>query len=232
MTPAPARLRPGTTLRTGTGATVTVRSWRGEGSYARVYQASLAGAACALKLPKTEVEGAVERVAGERDVLSRLRHPQVVRLLDSGTHEGTPFLLLEWLDGETLHDLVQSRRRLPLRHALESLERVLEGLEAVHGLGLVHGDIRPQNIICVPGRGAVLTDPGAGPGFTREDDLRAAGDLLHLMLTGEAPAGPPRLSTAVGYSRGAVQLWELTRSASPPSAGELLAQARRLRASL
>ncbi|HEU4752688.1 MAG TPA: protein kinase, partial [Armatimonadota bacterium] len=193
------------------------------------------GGLCALKLAKAEIPDAAARLRREKQVLAQLRHPRVVALLDAGEHAGTPFLVLEWLEGETLLDLVQTRRRLALRQSLEISEAVADGLAAIHAHGLVHGDIRPQNILVVPRRCAVLTDPGGGePGASTlpADDIRAVGGLLHLMLTGFPESDPPRLTAAAGYNRAVVQLWEQVRSDRPLTASDLLSQLRRLRQGL
>ncbi|HTE17504.1 MAG TPA: protein kinase [Armatimonadota bacterium] len=218
------------------GSPVLLRAWRGEGSYARVYQGTRIGAPCAVKLAKAEIPEAADRLRAEREVLAAVRHPRIVALLDRGDYHGIPFLVLEWLEGGTLLELVQSRRRLPLRQSLEFLEAVCDGVVALHGHGRIHGDIRAQNVLVIGGRGAVVTDPQGTPPPdvpAAAGDVRALGRLLHQMLTGDEP-GPAgtRLTTAEGYNKGAVRLWEWTQAADAPSAGAVLAEIWRLRASL
>lgn len=236
---AHTRLQPGAVLATEGGHTVRVRSWRGEGSYARVYQAvySRTGGPCALKLAKAEIPEAGARLESERGVLTGLSHPRIVALLDWGPHPDTvhapPFLVLEWLEGETLWDVIAARRRLPLRQTVDILEGVCDALACIHSRGLAHGDIRPQNVLVLPGRGAVLTDPGAEGRPLPADDTRAVGGLLHHMLTGEPPAaGRPGLGSGAGYNRAAVQLWQRTQAEQPPAMADLLAEVRRLRQTL
>jgi serine/threonine protein kinase len=234
---ASPRLSPGLTLPTERGGTVAVRSWRGEGSYARVYTAGYhpRGGLCALKVAKLEIEDAAERLHREKELLALLRHPRVVSLLDAGQHGTAPFLILEWLEGETCLDLVRARRRLPLRQALDITEAAAEGLAYIHSTARVHGDLRPQNVMIVPERGAVLTDPGAGDPsvpVTPADDIHALGGLLHLMLTGTAPGPQPALTSSAGHNRAAVQLWDATQAPAPPTAVELLSRVRRLRQTL
>jgi serine/threonine protein kinase len=233
---ATVRIGRETTLRTKRGAEVVIGSWRGEGSYARVYRGaySRTGLPCAVKVAKMEVPEAAPRLQNEEEILAELQHPRIVALLDSGRYGDVPYLVLEWLDGETLLDLVARRRRLPLRQALEILEATCGGILYLHARGVSHGDLRPQNVLIVAGRGAVLTDPGAGPERQPPgvEDVRALGLLLHTMLTGEEPGPAPRLTAAAGYSRGAVQLWEQTHSAQPPPVAALAEQVGRLRRSL
>lgn len=229
-------VQPGAALNTDAGYQVLIRAWRGEGSYARVFEAryTRTGSPCAVKVPKIEIEGASLRLERERSILAALRHPRIVGLLDSGCYDGAPYAVLEWLEGETLLDLVARRRRLALRQSLEILENVCEGLAHVHAGALSHGDIRPQNVIVIPARGAVLTDPGAtGEQASPSGDVRATGALLHRMLTGEDPApSGAALTPNAGYNRMAVDLWSRTQGAQPASAAELLSEIRRLRASI
>ena len=228
------RWRPGEVVVSDRGRRAQVRSWRGEGSYARVYLAHELpmGSPVAVKVAKTELAEAAPRLERERHVLGSVNHARIVSLLDGGRHAGAPFLLLEWLEGETLSDLLQRKRRLPLRQALEYLEALCEGLAALSAAGRHHGDLRPQNVI-VTARGPVLTDPGALEPGTHSQDVRGAGELFHWMLTGAAPdPAAPRITTGAGINPRAVALWERTQSPLPPSAAALLEEVRRLRLSL
>jgi serine/threonine-protein kinase len=233
------RPAPGVSLPTASGGIVVIRAWRGEGSYARVYRAAYArpgdspldATQCALKLPKPEIAEAADRLRREGEVLARLNHPRVVKLLDRG--DGTaPFLALEWLEGETLLDLVHARRRLPLRQALELLAGLAEALAHFHERGLAHGDVRGQNLLVLPTRGAVLTDPEPVAPATTAGDVQAAGVLLSLMLTGQETAAGVPLTTAGGHNRAVVELSTRLASANPPSARGLLEEVQALRARL
>jgi serine/threonine protein kinase len=227
-------LRRGDRFVTERGQTLEVVSWVGEGSYARVYHGRLAGTPCALKLAKAEIPEAVRRLQAEQAVLRGLEHPRVVRLLDTGTSGEVPFLALEWLEGRTLSDAVPSRG-LPLRQVLEVLKAIAEGLAHLHGRGLLHGDLRPQNVMLTE-RGAVLTDPGGtepppgAPPSSEVEDVRAAGGILYFTLTGrEGAADPTRLAP---FNRGVVALWERTRAETTLTAAALHAEAAALRATL
>lgn len=235
--PAPM-LKSGAVLATDRVEPVLVRSWVTEGSYAHVYRGAYGrdGVPCAVKLPKTHVDAAVELLRLQGEILSRVRAPGVVRLLDRGAQDHVPFLVLEWLEGGTLQDLVQRRRRLPLRQALEVLEQLSGALAAFHALGLAHGDVRGENVV-LEGRGAVLLDPhglpvGNVPTPSPTGDLQATAALLHLMLTGEPfVEAAPRLTSGAGYRKEVVQLWERLRGGTL-TAPELAARAAELRRSL
>jgi len=234
------RIQPGASLRSERGEAVHVGPWRGEGSYARVYRATLAdtGCGCALKIAKPEIANASQWLQEERRVLESVQHPHLVKLLGAGSTEVSPFLLLEWLEGEALHDLVRARRRLPLRQALEILDALAAATAAIHSRGIAHGDIRSQNVLIVAQRGAVLIDPGPGEPLALDErpaqrDLRCLGDLLHLMLTGSLPTPHHAMLTAAnGFSRPVVELWGRTQLPEPPAASELHQQLSQLRKSL
>jgi serine/threonine protein kinase len=217
---------------TALGEIVHPRGWTSEGSYARVYQGTRLQEPCAVKLAKPEVPGAAGLIRREGDLLARVRDPQVVRLLDRGEAPTGPFLVLEWLPGETLRDRLERTGRLPLRQALEVVADLARALAAFHPHA-AHGDVRPENVLLPPGRGAVLIDPLVPdpPAAQPQADLRALGGALHRMLTGADPDPEPRLTLAAGYNRGAVALWERLRGGYL-SAAELLAEAEALRRSL
>jgi serine/threonine protein kinase len=234
------RIQPGVLLLSDRSERVEVGSWHGEGSYARVYRATLPDGKgpCALKIAKPEISDSAEWLAEEQRVLEAVRHPHLVELLGAGHAEASPFLVLEWLEGEALHDLVRARRRLPVRQALEILEPLTAATAAIHARGMAHGDVRAQNVLVVPRRGAVLIDPGPGAPALLGDslacrDVRCLGELLHLMVTG-APPSPDRavLATTNGFSRAVVELWTRTQSAAVPGAAELQQQVGRVRGAL
>jgi len=92
-----------------------------------------------------------ERLVRETRAIAALRHARIVRYLDSGFDaEDQPYLVLEWLEGE---DLAQRQRREPLTLDLviELIRQSLDGLEACHGQGIVHRDIKPGNLFLVDG---------------------------------------------------------------------------------
>ncbi|WP_437325657.1 serine/threonine-protein kinase [Sorangium sp. So ce381] len=92
------------------------------------------------------------RFAREAELLARLTHPGIVRYVAySAARESTPFLVMEWLEGEDLSRLL-SRRRLTVAEAVELGARVSAALGAAHALGIVHRDLKPANIFLVGGR--------------------------------------------------------------------------------
>jgi serine/threonine-protein kinase len=89
----------------------------------------------------------VERFIEEAKTIARLTHPNVVAVYDQGTYNGLPYLVMEYVRGRTLREIVTARRRLTPVEALSILEQVLAGLAAAHRAGLVHRDVKPENVL-------------------------------------------------------------------------------------
>ncbi len=87
-----------------------------------------------------------ERFAREARALARLNHPRIVTLYDFGEAQGRFYLLLEFIDGLTLRQLLR-RRRLPPAEALVIVPHLCEALQYAHDQGIVHRDIKPENIL-------------------------------------------------------------------------------------
>lgn len=93
-------------------------------------------------------------------------NPLLVELLEFGeTSGGTPYMVLEWLDGPNLGDVLAVEAPLPTRRALHLFARLLDAVEALHGRGVIHADLKPDNLILVRGpdghEQVVLVDLGA-----------------------------------------------------------------------
>jgi serine/threonine-protein kinase len=92
----------------------------------------------------------VTRLRNEQRALGRLEHPSIVAVTDAGvTAANVPYFVMERLQGETLGARLKRQRRLPVIDALAISVGVLEGLAAAHEIGVVHRDIKPQNILLV-----------------------------------------------------------------------------------
>src|SRR5439155_537145 len=76
-----------------------------------------------------------------------LEHPHLVRALDFGWEGRTPYLVMEFVDGETLGDRIEREGPLPETEAVRIIAQVAEALAAVHGRGLVHRDVKPDNVL-------------------------------------------------------------------------------------
>ena len=161
----------------------------------------------------------VTRFIGEARAAAALSHPHVVAVYDQGVHEGLAFLVMEQVAGRTLREVLVSRGRLPASEAIGILEPVLDALAAAHRAGMVHRDVKPENVLIgSDGRAVKVADFGlaravasAGPTSTRgvvmgtvayvspeqitagqastRSDVYSAGIVLFEMLTGSVPYG-------------------------------------------
>lgn len=109
------------------------------------------GAEVAVKLlypHRANTALATQRLAAERLAGSCVHHPNVVEVLDAGTAaEGTPFLVMEHVRGQSLDQMVQLKGPVPLRRASAIVGRILAGLQALHDAGFVHGDVKSGNVL-------------------------------------------------------------------------------------
>jgi Tol biopolymer transport system component len=94
-----------------------------------------------------------DRFEREARTLSRLNHPNVCTVYDVGTHEGVSYLVMEYLEGRTLADMID-RRPLPVGEALRIATQIADALIAAHRHGIIHRDLKPANVMIVSGRGA------------------------------------------------------------------------------
>src|SRR3954451_24036568 len=89
----------------------------------------------------------VDRFTDEAKTIARLTHPNVVAVYDQGRHLGLPYLVMEYVQGRTLRDLLTQRRRLNPVEACAILEQMLAAIAAAHRAGLVHRDVKPENVL-------------------------------------------------------------------------------------
>ncbi|MEO3884985.1 Stk1 family PASTA domain-containing Ser/Thr kinase [Nonomuraea sp. B5E05] len=89
----------------------------------------------------------VRRFIGEAKSVASLSHPNIVHVFDQGTDTDVVYLSMEYVPGRTLRDILRDRGRLPAREALEIMIPVLAALGAAHQAGLVHRDVKPENVL-------------------------------------------------------------------------------------
>jgi serine/threonine-protein kinase len=94
-----------------------------------------------------EDESAKRRFVGEARAAGRLRHPNIVTIFDAGEHEGRPYIAMEYVPGETFRSLIRRRATLSLARRLELIEGACAGLAHAHAAGVVHLDIKPDNLM-------------------------------------------------------------------------------------
>lgn len=133
-------------------------------------------------------EGLAERVRA----VAKVVHPNVAMVLDVGDVDGRPFLVVEFLTGESLGEELASRGPVPVVEACDLIGQAAGGLDAAHREGVVHGRVDLQSLRRA-GSG-VLKVVGFAleePGLEAADDLRALGRVAYEILTGQAPADAP-----------------------------------------
>jgi serine/threonine-protein kinase len=149
------------------GSTVggfTLETALGRGNMARLYRGVAAdGTLAAVKVMLPELVHEIELLARFRrefESTVQIRHPNVVQTWDNGMHDGLPFLVLEFLRGRTVFDIQTDIRAMPLDRALHLAEQIAIGLQACHEHGVVHRDLKPDNVMVLPDDHVKLFDFG------------------------------------------------------------------------
>jgi eukaryotic-like serine/threonine-protein kinase len=148
----------------------------GRGRMAGVYKAlHQLGQVVAIKiLPPSKSKNTLilARFQRESRLAVRLKHPNVVRSFQVGQYRGLHYLVMEYLEGETLDDVLLRRKKLPPNEAVRLIYQALMGLQHIHEQGLVHRDLKPANLMLVPRRAS--SDP--------DTTLRATVKILDIGL--------------------------------------------------
>jgi tRNA A-37 threonylcarbamoyl transferase component Bud32 len=135
----------------------------GRGATATVYLARDAESAqqVAIKVLRPELaqSGASVRFLREIRRTGELRHPHILPVLDSGEHNGQLFFVLPYMEGGTLRDRLAQEKQLPIEDAVAIARTVAEALDHAHRNGLIHRDVKPENILFGEGQ-AHLSDFG------------------------------------------------------------------------
>ncbi len=197
----------------------------GEGGMATVYKAydSRLDREVAIKVirrdafPADQIDMLLKRFERESKSLAKLSHPNIVGVLDYGEHEGSPYLVMEYLSGGTLKDKLG--KPLPWREAIQLILPIAHALEYVHDHNIINRDVKPSNVLMTEKGQPMLTDFGlvkifgdeakdstnltsSGSGLgtpdymapeqwtgepTSQSDLYSLGVVLYEMITGYRP---------------------------------------------
>ena len=186
----------------------------------------------ALKVLRPEIAVTVGagRFAREIEVAARLQHPNILPLLDSGEAAGFFFYVMPYVEGESLRDRLARGGELPIHDAARILMEVADALSHAHAHGVVHRDIKPDNVMLL-GRHAVVTDFGVAKAVTEATGrqvLTSAGVALGTpayMAPEQATADPHQDHRVDIYALGVLGYELLTGRApfSATTAQEMLA---------
>ncbi|MGA2703837.1 MAG: protein kinase [Isosphaeraceae bacterium] len=172
----------------------------GEGGMGKVFLAvneqTFGKVAIKVLPPRKAIEeaGSLVRFRREMELSQRCDHPNVARTLAVGTEGDVNFIVLEYIPGMSLFDMVRSERYGPLRvsDAARLFLKVLDGLDAAHQAGLVHRDIKPSNIMIMPDGNAKILDLGLARAMGEEKGITRANTVLGTLDY----ASPEQLSDA------------------------------------
>ena len=135
----------------------------------------------AVKLLRRDLvadETFASRFRREARSAARLGHPHVVSVHDQGEDDGDLFLVMEYVPGRTLRELVAAEGPLPVRRALDLVDGLLQALDAAHATGLIHRDVKPENVLIRPDGLVKVADFGLARAVTAATTTNASGTLM------------------------------------------------------
>jgi tRNA A-37 threonylcarbamoyl transferase component Bud32 len=193
----------------------------GHGGMSTVYKAhdSLLERNVALKVlhqQYNEDEDFVERFKHEARSVAQLQHPNIVTVIDRGEEDGRQYIVFEFIDGENLKELVVRKGRLDLRDALEIAHEIARGLAFAHDHGLIHRDVKPQNVLLNGDGRAKVTDFGIARSLDVDHGVTQTGTILGTSnyIAPEQASGQPVDAHTDVYSLGVV-LYEMLTGELP-----------------
>src|SRR3954451_14262713 len=168
-----------------------------------------------LHADMSQDDAQLERFRREARAAARLAHPHVVTVIDAGEDDGRPFIVFEYVEGETLKERIRRLGRLPVAEAIAYAIEIGRALSAPHAERIVPRDVKPQNVLIDQEGRAKVTDFGIarsleldgltaagrvlgttdyvspeqalGEDVSEQSDLYSLGVCLYEMLTGEVP---------------------------------------------
>ena len=136
----------------------------GHGAFSDVYLAEETdGRRVVLKLPHEALLGDVstfDRFRREMEIVGRLDHPGIQRSFDLAESRTRPYLVLEYVDGITLREVLRREGRLPVPRAVDVAERLTDAMAYAHAQGIYHRDLKPENVLVTEEGRVVVTDFG------------------------------------------------------------------------
>src|SRR5438034_9301239 len=207
----------------------------GSGGMSTVYRAfdSTLERRVAIKLMHRDIAAdsdQLERFRREARAVAQLSHPHIVGVIDAGEDDQTPYIVFEYVEGETLKDRIRRLGRLPVPEAVAYAIEIARALGAAHERQIVHRDVKPQNVLIDEEGTAKVTDFGIARTMTEEgltadgrvlgttdyvspeqalgyevgtrSDIYSLGIVLFEMLTGDVPfSGENQVAVAMKHVR-------------------------------
>jgi serine/threonine protein kinase len=161
--------------------TYTVEKELGKGGFGVVYLASDPGTGRPVAIKQLLAEGdadLLKRFQLEIRTTASLRHKNIVTILFSGEEAGNPYLVMEFLEGRTLKQVIQERLPLTLLAKVEIMKQVAEGLAYAHSKGVVHRDVKPENIMLLPDGNVKIMDFGIALAPNRNTAVTQTGFII------------------------------------------------------
>ena len=166
-----------------------------------------------------------KRFAREAKTMAQLRHPNIIMIHDFGDQDGLPYIVMEYLTGETLSEIIAGHERLSLEEGLPILQDLASALDYAHGQGVIHRDIKPSNVIVEPittltsGRveRAILMDFGIARFITENTILTGSGDVMGTVdyISPEQIHGTTELDSRTDQYSFAVMTYQLLTGKKP-----------------
>ena len=136
----------------------------GHGAFSDVYLAvDPEGRQVVLKCPHDAIMGdtsTFDRFRRELEIAKKLDHPGIQHSYDLGAHRSRPYLVMEYVEGETLRGLLNRQKRLPTARAIVLTQQLAEAMAYAHSQGVYHRDLKPENLLITPEGRLVVTDFG------------------------------------------------------------------------
>ncbi len=192
----------------------------GEGGMSVVYRArdNILDRIVAVKILKDEFakdQGFVEKFRTEALSVARISHPNIVNIFDVGVQDGTYYIVMEYVDGHTLKQLIRQSAPLPVEKAIDIAIMICDGVHHAHEKGIIHRDIKPHNVLITEQGMVKVADFGIaqavsagtitygnnivgsvhyfspeqakGEPINRTTDIYSIGCIMYEMVTGKVP---------------------------------------------